>query len=55
MKHTDALIFDIAGTFWNVSPASARDGNLGLAKLNPDKKVSAEQLEMAAGHPFGSV
>jgi phosphoglycolate phosphatase len=52
MTHVDALIFDIDGTLWNASPASAKGWNLGLAKLGIERKVSVEQIERVAGHPF---
>jgi phosphoglycolate phosphatase len=52
MRHSDALIFDIDGTLWNASPASAKGWNLGLAKLGIDRKVSSEQIERVAGNPY---
>jgi phosphoglycolate phosphatase len=48
----DALIFDIDGTLWNASPASAKGWNLGLAKLGINRKLSPEQIKKVAGHPF---
>ena len=51
MTH-DALIFDIDGTLWNASSASAKGWNLGLAKLGVDRTVSAEQIGMVAGNPY---
>lgn len=47
----DALIFDVDGTLWNASPASAKGWTLGLAKLGIDKKITAEQIETVAGQP----
>ena len=52
LTHNDALIFDIDGTLWNASPASAKGWNLGLVKLGIDRKVSSAQIEMVAGNPF---
>ena len=52
MPRNDALIFDIDGTLWNASPASAKGWNLGLAKLGIDRQVSPAQVETVAGHPF---
>jgi phosphoglycolate phosphatase len=48
----DALIFDIDGTLWNASSASAKGWNLGLAKLGINRTVSAEQMEMVTGNPY---
>jgi phosphoglycolate phosphatase len=47
----DALIFDIDGTLWNASCASAKGWNQGLAKLGMEMRVSAEQIAMVAGRP----
>lgn len=47
----DALIFDIDGTLWNASPASAKGWTLGLAKLGIDMKITAAQIETVAGKP----
>lgn len=52
MATIDALIFDIDGTLWNASAASAKGWNQGLAKLEINRTVSAEQIEQVAGHPF---
>ena len=52
IKEYDSLIFDIDGTLWNASPASAKGWNLGLTKLGIDQEVSSAQIEMVAGHPF---
>ena len=51
MKY-DAVIFDIDGTLWNASPASAEGWSLGLASLGIERKVSAEQIESVAGKPY---
>jgi phosphoglycolate phosphatase len=48
----DALMFDIDGTLWNASSASAKGWNLGLAKLGIVREVTAEQIEMVAGNPY---
>jgi phosphoglycolate phosphatase len=48
----DAVIFDIDGTLWNASSASARGWNLGLAQLGIRNRVTAEQIAMVAGSPF---
>ncbi|OGK08164.1 MAG: hypothetical protein A2W80_00330 [Candidatus Riflebacteria bacterium GWC2_50_8] len=51
MKH-DAIIFDIDGTLWNASQASATGWNNGLAKLNIDLRVTVAQIEGVAGNPY---
>ena len=51
MQH-DAIIFDIDGTLWDASHASAEGWNSGLAKLGINKKVSTEQLRNVAGSPY---
>jgi phosphoglycolate phosphatase len=48
----DGLIFDIDGTIWNASPASAEGWNLGLEKLGINRKLSPEHITKVAGHPF---
>ncbi|OGP52134.1 MAG: hypothetical protein A2Y79_12625 [Deltaproteobacteria bacterium RBG_13_43_22] len=48
----DALIFDIDGTLWNASPASAKGWNLGLAQLGTNRIISPEQVERVAGQPY---
>lgn len=52
MKHYEAIIFDIDGTLWNASPASAKGWNQGLVKLGIDREVSVRQIEMVAGNPY---
>ncbi len=48
----DAVIFDIDGTLWDATPASAKGWNNGLAKLGIDRKITARQIAQVAGHPF---
>ena len=48
----DALIFDIDGTLWNASGATARGWNEGLESLGIEVRLSAEQIESVAGKPF---
>lgn len=50
--NNDTIIFDIDGTLWNASPASAKGWNIGLTKLGIDKKVTAKQQESVAGNPY---
>jgi phosphoglycolate phosphatase len=49
---TDAVVFDIDGTLWNASSASARGWNLGLAQLGAQAEVTAEQIATVAGSPY---
>jgi len=51
MKH-DAVIFDIDGTLWNASQASAAGWNAGLAKLGINKTVTVKEIESVAGNPY---
>ena len=51
MKH-DAVIFDIDGTLWNASQASATGWNAGLARLGIDIEITVEQIESVAGNPY---
>jgi phosphoglycolate phosphatase len=51
MNH-DAVIFDIDGTLWDASYASAEGWNSGLAKLGISRKVSSEQLRSVAGDSY---
>jgi phosphoglycolate phosphatase len=48
----DAVIFDIDGTLWNASSASAKGWNLGLASVGIHQKVTSEQIESVAGNPY---
>jgi phosphoglycolate phosphatase len=50
--HNDAVIFDIDGTLWDASRASAEGWNTGLAKLGINRKVSAEQARSVAGNTY---
>ncbi len=50
--NNDAIIFDIDGTLWNASSASAKGWNIGLAKLGIDKKVTSGQIESVAGNTY---
>jgi phosphoglycolate phosphatase len=52
IKDVDALIFDIDGTLWNASPASAKGWNIGLAKLGIGQEISSAKIEKVAGNPF---
>lgn len=51
MNH-DALIFDIDGTLWDASPASAKGWNSGLAQLGFAQRVSADTQRSVAGNPY---
>jgi len=50
--NNETIIFDIDGTLWNASPASAKGWNIGLAKLGIDKSVTPKQIESVAGNPY---
>jgi len=50
--YNDAIIFDIDGTLWNASLASANGWNAGLTKLGIDRKISPEQIENVTGNPY---
>lgn len=52
LTECDALIFDIDGTLWNASPASAKGWTRGLAKLGIDRTITTKQIEQVAGHPY---
>jgi phosphoglycolate phosphatase len=52
IKEFDALIFDIDGTLWNASSASAKGWNIGLTKLGIDQEISSAQIKKVAGNPF---
>ena len=48
----DAIIFDVDGTLWNASEASAKGWNNVLAQLGLDQRVTAQQIENVAGNPL---
>jgi phosphoglycolate phosphatase len=48
----DAVIFDIDGTLWNASSASAKGWNLGLESIGLTQRVTAEQVESVAGNSY---
>jgi phosphoglycolate phosphatase len=48
----DAIIFDIDGTIWNASSASAKGWNLGLESLGMYQRVTAGQMESVAGNTY---
>ena len=48
----DAVVFDIDGTLWNASSASAKGWNLGLKSLGMHQRVTAEQMESVAGNTY---
>jgi phosphoglycolate phosphatase len=48
----DAVMFDIDGTLWNATPASADGWNAGLAGLGIAARVDAAQIAAVAGSPF---
>jgi phosphoglycolate phosphatase len=50
--NNDAIIFDIDGTLWNASQASAKGWNIGLSKLGIYEKVTSRQIESVAGNPY---
>lgn len=52
IKKFDALIFDLDGTLWNASPASAKGWNIGLTKLGIDLEISSALIKKVAGNPF---
>ncbi|AFG38304.1 putative phosphatase [Spirochaeta africana DSM 8902] len=54
LMNYDTIIFDIDGTLWNACPASAKGWNLGLASLGIDARVTAQQIEGVAGHPYAT-
>ena len=49
---TDALIFDIDGTLWNASAATAKGWNIGLESLGIDRRITPEEIERVAGNPY---
>jgi phosphoglycolate phosphatase len=48
----DAVIFDIDGTLWDASRASAEGWNSGLAKLGIKIIISSEQIRSVAGNHY---
>lgn len=48
----DAVMFDIDGTLWDATPASAAGWNAGLAELGIPARVGAAQIAAVAGGPF---
>ena len=48
----DAVIFDIDGTLWNASSASAKGWNLALESLGLHQRVTAEQIESVTGNTY---
>jgi phosphoglycolate phosphatase len=52
MTNHDALIFDIDGTLWNASAASAKGWNNALVKMGIEQTVTAKQIESVTGLPF---
>ena len=51
MAVVDAAIFDIDGTLWNASSASAKGWNAALRGLGLEAHVSAEDIAGVAGKP----
>ena len=50
----DALIFDIDGTLWNASEASARGWTAGLKALGIDRRITGDEIASVAGKPYES-
>lgn len=48
----DAVIFDIDGTLWDASEASAEGWNTGLEELGVDRRISAAELRGVQGNPY---
>ena len=49
---TDAVMFDIDGTLWDASSASAEGWTQALGQLGLQGDVSAEQIAAVAGSPY---
>ncbi len=49
LNRHDALIFDIDGTLWNASPASAKGWTRGLAKLGIDRTINVAFVYVSWG------
>jgi phosphoglycolate phosphatase len=47
----DAIIFDIDGTLWDATVASAVGWNNGLGNLGINKKISARDIQKVTGKP----
>ncbi|MEK7643789.1 MAG: HAD family hydrolase [Patescibacteria group bacterium] len=48
----DAIIFDIDGTLWDASAASAEGWNNALAKLGIERIVTPKEIAGVSGHPY---
>jgi len=48
----DAIVFDIDGTLWNASAASATGWTNGLRSLGVERRITAEEIESVAGRPY---
>lgn len=51
MKKIIPLIFDIDGTLWNASPATAKGWNKALKSFDVNQTITAEQISSVAGNP----
>jgi phosphoglycolate phosphatase len=49
--HFDGLIFDLDGTLWDCSQASADAFNLAYGKFGLDRRVTKEFVESISGKP----
>ena len=53
MKKFDSIIFDLDGTLWDASEASATGWNVVLVKNNlPEFQVTADDIRKISGLPF---
>jgi phosphoglycolate phosphatase len=50
LKHYDGIIFDLDGTLWDASEATAKGWNIALGSLGC--AVSAEDIKTVSGKPF---
>ena len=50
----DAVIFDIDGTLWNASAASAKGWNLALESMGLHQRVNPEQIASVAGYTYAT-
>lgn len=48
----DALIFDMDGTLWNATQATADGWNQGFEFLGIDKRLSAQEIQSVTGKPY---